>query len=63
MNKEYLGPTIKKGSFVERNTKIGDFLTSKDVIEKIDHCMGEFKLPSASTRTSDPNDFVRHSLK
>lgn len=63
MNKEYLGPTIKRGSFVERNTKIGDFLIGKDVIEEIDECMGEFKLPLAPTITYDQNDLVRYALK
>lgn len=63
MNKEYLGPTIKKGSFVARNTKVGDFLIGKDVIEEIAQCMGELKLPSTPAGTYDPNDLVRHSLK
>ena len=63
MNKDYLGPTIKEGSFVARNTKVGDFLIGKDVIEEIDQCMGEFKLPLAPARTYDPNDLMRHVLK
>ena len=63
MNKEYLGPFIKIGSFVARNIKVGDFLIGKDAIEEIDQCMGEFKLPLALARTYDPNDLVTHTLK
>ena len=63
MNKEYLGPTVKKGSFVARNTKVHNFVIGKYAIEEIDQCMGEFKLPLAPTRTYDPNDLVRHALK
>lgn len=33
MNKEYLGPTIKKGTFLCRSTVVGDFVIGKNTIE------------------------------
>ena len=63
MKKEYLGLVVRKGSFVARNTKIGDFLIGKDVIEEIHQCLSIFKLSYSSTRTYDLNDLVRNDLK
>ena len=63
MNKEYLGPTVKRGSFVARNTKVGDFMIGKDAIEEIDKCIAKFMLPTTLAKTYDPNDLVRHALK
>ena len=60
---KYLGPTIKKGSFIARNTKVGDYLIRKDAIEEINKCIAEFMFPIALARTYDPNDLVRHALK
>ena len=51
MNKKYLGPVVRKGSFVARNTKIGDFVIKKDAIEEIDRCLDKFKIPSSLART------------
>ena len=39
MNREYLGLTIKNGSFVAKNAKIGDFSIQKDGIEELDACI------------------------
>ena len=63
MNKEYLGLTIKKGSFVSRNTKIGDFVIGKDTTQEINACISEFMVLTTPARTYDPNDLVRHALK
>lgn len=63
MNQEYLGPKIKKGSFVCKNVKVGDFFIGKDATEELDEFMREFLFPSAPTRTYDPNDLGRHALK
>ena len=63
MNKEYLGLAVKKGSFVARNTKIGDFVIGKDAIEEIDACILEFMLPKALARTYEPNDLVSQALR
>lgn len=63
MNKEYLGPTIKKGTFVCRSTVVGDFVIGKNIIKQLDEILVEYKMPSAPARIYDPFNVIRRALK
>lgn len=63
MNKEYLGPTIKKGTFVCRSTVVGDFLIGKNTIDQLDEILRESKMPTAPTRIFDLDDVIRKALR
>lgn len=63
MNRGYLGPTIRKGTFICRNFKVGDFNIGKDAIEELDAFMREFKFLVALARKYDPYDVVRITLR
>ena len=63
MNREYLGPTIKKGYFLCRNFKVGDFEIGKEAIAEVDAFLRELNFPTAPTRVYDPYNIVRSALK
>ena len=63
MNREYLGPTVKKGSFLCRNFKVGDFEIGKEAIEEVDAFLRDLNFPTAPTRVYDPYNIVRIALK
>lgn len=63
MNMEYLGPSIKKGSFAPKNVKIGYFVIDKVTTEEIYRFMSEVLLPTTPSRTYDPNELVKNALK
>lgn len=63
MNREYLGRTIKKGTFLCRCTKDGDFEIGKNAIEENNSFLRNYKLPISPTRTYDPCNVVRNALK
>lgn len=58
-----MGPTIRRGYFVCRNVKLGDFILGNDAIEELDEFMRELPLPSAPARNYDPNYLIRDALK
>ena len=54
MNREYLGSTIKKGSFLRRNFKVGVFEIGKEAIEEVDAFLRELNFPTT------PLGFMTH---
>ena len=63
MNRVYLGPTIKRGTFMYRSTKVGDFVIGKDAIKELDAHLHEFRMPIAPTRAFDPHGTITRALK
>ena len=63
MNREYLGPTIKKGSFLCRNFKVGGFEIGKETIEEVDSFLRDLTFATIPTRVYDPYNIVRSALK
>lgn len=63
LNREYLGKTIKKGTFLCRCTKVGDFEIGKNSIEETDSFLRSYILPTGPARTYDPCNIVRNALK
>ena len=47
MNREYLGPKIKRGTFLYRSIQVGDFVIGKWASEELDSYLKELKLPMA----------------
>ena len=63
LNREYLGRGGKKGTFLCRCTKVGDFEFGKNAIEESNAFLKNYKLPIGLARTYDPFNVVRHALK
>lgn len=63
MNKEYLGPAIKKGTFVCRSTTEGDFVIGNNTIDQLDEILREYKIPTAPTRVFDLDDVIKKALR
>ena len=62
MNKKYLGLDIKKGTFVCRSTKIGDFTIGKWVVEELNMFLRGFRLPMAIARSFYPFGTITKAL-
>ena len=58
MNREYLGPTIGKVTFLCKIFKVGDFVIGKDVTEEVDAYLREYKMPTISARVFDPYNTI-----
>ena len=63
MNREYLGPIVRRGTFLCKSFKIGDFLIGKDAIEELDEYLREYKMPTALARVFDPSNTIRRALR
>lgn len=63
LNREYLGKGVKKGTFLCRCTKVGDFEIGKNSIEETNAFLKKIKLPTGPARSYDPFNVVRHALK
>ena len=54
MNMEYLGPSVRRGIFMCRRTKVEEFIIGNDAIEELDAYLHEYKMPTALARAFDP---------
>ena len=63
MNREYLGPIARRGTFLCRSIKVGDFVIGKDAIEELDAYIWESKMPTAPRRNFDPFGIVTNVLR
>ena len=62
MNKQYLGPKVKKGTFLCRSIQIGDFTIGKWAIELLNAFLREYRLPIATARPYDPFGTITKAL-
>ena len=62
MNREYFGPTIRRGTFLCMSFKLEDFVIRKDEIEELDEYFREYKIPNTSTRFFDPYNTIGRAL-
>ena len=62
MNKQYLGPNVKKGTFLCRSTQIGDFTIGKWVVEELNTFLREYRLPMAVARPFGPFGTITKAL-
>ena len=63
MNREYLDKGVKKGKFLCRCTKVGNFEINKNANEETNAFLRNFKLPTMLARTYDPFNVVKYALK
>ena len=62
MNKQYMGPNVKKGTFLCRSIQIGDFTIGKWAIEDLNAFLREYRLPIAAARPYDPFGTITKAL-
>ena len=62
MNKQYLGPDVKKGTFLCRSIQVGDFTIGKWAIEETNAFLREYRLPIAIARPFDPFGTITKAL-
>ena len=62
MNKQYLGPKVKKGNFLCRSVKIGDFTIGKWAIKELNSHLKEYMLPLAIAKPFDPYGTITKAL-
>ena len=54
MNKQYLRPEVKRGTFLCISVQIGDFTIGKWAIKELNTYLKEYRLPLAVARPFDP---------
>ena len=62
MNEKYLGPQVKKGTFLCRSIQIGDFTIGKWAIKELNAHFKEYGLPIAIARPFDPFGIITKAL-
>ena len=62
LNKQYLGLDVKKGTFVCKSTKIGNFTIGKWVVEELNTFLRGFRLPMVAARSFHPFGTITKAL-
>ena len=63
INREYLGPKVHRGTFLDRCFKVGDFSIRKESLDQIHSFLHHYNLSITQYRIYDLDKWMRTTLK